>query len=273
MPIRVVCFDLGGVVVRICHSFVEAVQAAELPLVDAQRLLEPDSVARRRDAIWAHQVGEFDFDEYCRRMSLAVDGLYLPDQVRALHAAWLIGEYPGVLDLVTELSSNAGVRLACLSNTNDGHWEQMMSAPELFPTLHRLHLQLASHLLRLAKPERPSMTLRPRPLAPVLARSSSSTTCRRTSRQRARLAGMPNASTQRETRRSRCVSTCARTASSRITGAAEGGGPRGRFGTTRPALAAPGDCLPALSPARALALPRRGALHACAGRPKIGGVT
>jgi len=154
MPIRIVCFDLGGVVVRICLSFVVAVQAAKLPLVDAQRLLEPDSIARRRDAIWAHQVGEFDFDEYCRRMSHAVDGLYLPDQVRALHAAWLIEEYPGVLDLVTELGAYEGLRLACLSNTNDGHWAQMMSAPELFPTLHRLHLQLASHLLRLAKPDR-----------------------------------------------------------------------------------------------------------------------
>jgi len=153
MNLRYVCFDLGGVVVRICHSFVEAVQAANLPLVDAQRLLEPDSIARRRDAIWAHQVGEFDFDEYCSRMSHAVEGAYPPDQVRALHAAWLIGEYPGVLELVTELGQVESLRLACLSNTNDGHWDQMLGAPELFPTLGRLHMQLASHLMRLAKPD------------------------------------------------------------------------------------------------------------------------
>lgn len=153
MAIRYVCFDLGGVVVRICHSFVEAVQAAKLPLVDETPLLAADAIARRRDAIWAHQVGEFDFSEYCQRMSVAVDGLYDPAQVRALHAAWLIEEYPGVLDLVTELDALGYVRLACLSNTNDGHWEQMLSAPHLFPTLARLHVHLASHLMRLAKPD------------------------------------------------------------------------------------------------------------------------
>jgi|SRR5690606_16013282 len=73
--------------------------------------------------------------------------------VRALHAAWLIEEYPGVLDLVSELDGLGHVRLACLSNTNDGHWEQMHAAPDVFPTLARLHLRLASHLLRLAKPD------------------------------------------------------------------------------------------------------------------------
>lgn len=153
MSIRYVCFDLGGVVVRICHSFVEAVQAAKLPLIDAAPLLEPDSIARRRDAIWAHQVGEFDFAEYCERMSHATGGLYDAAQVRSLHAAWLIEEYPGVLELVSELDRLGHVRLACLSNTNDGHWDQMQSAPHLFPTLARLHVRLASHLLRLAKPD------------------------------------------------------------------------------------------------------------------------
>lgn len=153
MPIRYVCFDLGGVVVRICHSFVEAVRAANLPLVDAAALLEPDAIARRREAIWAHQVGDFDFDEYCQRMSKAVNGLYAPEQVRALHTAWILGEYPGVHELFVDLSQLSQLRLACLSNTNDGHWDQMLGAPQMFPSIARLHVQLASHLLRLAKPD------------------------------------------------------------------------------------------------------------------------
>lgn len=153
MPIRYVCFDLGGVVVRICHSFVEAVQAAQLPLVDSALLLEPDAIARRREAIWAHQVGDFDFAEYCTRMSRAVDGLYAPEQVRKLHTAWLLGEYPGVHELVLELTQAPGLRLACLSNTNDGHWDQMLGSPQTFPSLSCLHVQLASHLMRLAKPD------------------------------------------------------------------------------------------------------------------------
>src|SRR5688572_13177648 len=154
MPIRTVCFDLGGVVVRICHSFVEAAAAARLPSLDDPRLAEPDAIARRREAILAHQVGAFDMAEYCQRMSVAVAGLYQPDEVRALHAAWLLGEYSGVLELMTDLSGRPDLRLACLSNTNDGHWQQMLGSPQTFPSIARLHVQLASHLLRLAKPER-----------------------------------------------------------------------------------------------------------------------
>jgi len=153
MPIRTVCFDLGGVVVRICRSFVEAAAAAQLPVLDAAHLLEPDAIARRREVMEAHQVGDLDMAEYCERMSAAVLGLYRPEQVRALHAAWPLGEYPGVRELMESLRSLPDVHLACLSNTNDAHWEQMLGSPGAYPSLAYLHTQLASHVMRLAKPD------------------------------------------------------------------------------------------------------------------------
>jgi glucose-1-phosphatase len=153
MSIRSVCFDLGGVIVRICHSFVEAAAAAGLPVLDDQGLTEPDAIARRRELILAHQVGALTFDEYCSSMSAAVGGRYVPAQVRALHAAWLIEEYPGVLELVTDLRQTPGLRVACLSNTNDGHWDQMHESPGTFRAFSQLELRLASHVMRLAKPD------------------------------------------------------------------------------------------------------------------------
>jgi len=153
MSIRSVCFDLGGVIVRICHSFVEAAAAGGLPHLDDPSLTEPDAIARRRELILAHQVGAMTFDEYCNGMSAAVGGRYAPAQVRALHAAWLIEEYPGVLELLTELRAEPELRVACLSNTNDGHWDQMHDNPGSFRAFSQLELRLASHLLRLAKPD------------------------------------------------------------------------------------------------------------------------
>ena len=91
--------------------------------------------------------------QYCEQMSAALEGLYSADQVRALHAAWLLEEYPGVHELMEELSERTDVQLACLSNTNDGHWEQMHGSQQIFRSFARLNLRLASHLMQLAKPE------------------------------------------------------------------------------------------------------------------------
>jgi glucose-1-phosphatase len=153
MSIRTVCFDLGGVIVRICHSFVEAAAAAGLPHLDDPSLTEPDAIARRRELILAHQVGAMTFAEYCTAMSSAIGSHYSPEQVRRLHGAWLIEEYPGVLDLLTELRAKRGLRVACLSNTNDGHWDQMHDSPGIFRAFAQLELRLASHVMRLAKPD------------------------------------------------------------------------------------------------------------------------
>jgi len=67
-----------------------------------------------------------------------------------VHAAWLLGEYEGVADLVRGLH-DAGVETACLSNTNHDHWEQMLAGE--FPALRSLRHRHASHVLGLRKPD------------------------------------------------------------------------------------------------------------------------
>lgn len=152
MTPRLVCFDLGGVIVRICRSFDQAAHAAGLDL----RLSTADldrSRAQRRALTDLHQTGGLDSADYYDRISASLARAYSPDEVRRIHDAWILGEYSGVHDLVSDLLARPGIRTGVLSNTNDAHWHAMTaSRRDLFPTPARVHHPHASHLLRLGKP-------------------------------------------------------------------------------------------------------------------------
>jgi FMN phosphatase YigB (HAD superfamily) len=146
-PVGVVCFDWGGVILRICRSFPEGVKAAGL---DQREGVDNAALFDVRRAFSAkHQVGEISDDEFFARVSESYNGLYTPDEVALVHDAWLLGEYDGVSGLVGELHETAPCPTALLSNTNARHWGRRVSD---FPTAGLLHLQHASHLLGLAKP-------------------------------------------------------------------------------------------------------------------------
>ncbi|TVQ54000.1 MAG: hypothetical protein EA377_06635 [Phycisphaerales bacterium] len=146
--IRLVCFDLGGVIVRICRTWEEGCRAAgldvrELPLTDELRLA-------RRDLLHAYEVGAIDRASYGQQHSELIEGRYAPEEVLAIEQAWLLGEYDGVDRLIDHLHARA-VPTAALSNTNEGHWSQM---DHRYPTVNRLQQRLASHLLGMRKPNR-----------------------------------------------------------------------------------------------------------------------
>lgn len=142
-----VCFDLGGVIVRICRSWDEACRAAG---VSARPLPVDDEARMKRvfELVHAHQVGRVDTAAFAARYSDLVDGLYSPEEVYAVHEAWLLGEYDGVATLVEQLHARE-ITTAALSNTNESHWRDMLD----YPTMRRMHHRLASHLLGLAKPD------------------------------------------------------------------------------------------------------------------------
>jgi len=148
MPIRMVCFDLGGVVVRICRTFEEAALAAGVPLRDRLAFARVAEGLERLLAL--NQLGEIEPPDLHRRMSETVDGLYAPHEVAAIHAAVLQGEYPGMAELLARLGG-CGVATACLSNTDPHHWAEL----ERLPALRALHHRHASHLWGLAKPHEP----------------------------------------------------------------------------------------------------------------------
>ena len=142
---RLVLFDIGGVVVRICRSFEEATLAAGVPLRDRT------SFERTREALGrvlaANELGLVPPGDAHRRMSEAVGGLYAAHEIAAIHAAVLREEYPGMAALVAALG-DSGLETACLSNTDPLHWEVLETLPALRAMRHR-H---ASHLWGLAKP-------------------------------------------------------------------------------------------------------------------------
>jgi HAD superfamily hydrolase (TIGR01509 family) len=154
MPsVSLICFDLGGVIVRHCRNWAEGCAAAGLPL--HQECIAPDVTARRRGLSTLLTTGRIDEPEFYRQMSITTGGRYSPEQVRAIHHSWLGAEYEGVHSLISSLVTAApsrGIRTAVLSNTNTLHWARLETAPE-YPTPRLIPERYASHLLGLAKPD------------------------------------------------------------------------------------------------------------------------
>jgi len=149
MP-RIVCFDLGGVVVRICRSWQEACAAAGLPYHEDIR--DDQLRALRREKNTLLQLGKLTPESYFEEIAATTRGRYTPGQIERLHAAWILDEYPGIGPLIDRLNALDGLRTAILSNTDHYHWSiQMMTLPK-FPTPRRISHPHASHLLGLRKP-------------------------------------------------------------------------------------------------------------------------
>lgn len=152
--ISLVCFDWGGVILRICRSWQEGCERAGLPV---RADTASDTVkARRKKIAEAFQVGELTPEAFFARLAEATGGAYTAEEVERIHDAWLIDEYTGVGDVVGELLARPGVETGLLSNTNESHWRrhqrELCTGLECFPTVARLRHRHASHLLRLAKP-------------------------------------------------------------------------------------------------------------------------
>lgn len=146
-PRRVVCFDLGGVVVRICRSFREGSEAAGVAQgIDLDRTIDRAALA---PIVERHQSGVLDDSDFHASVSALVQGRVAPEQLRRIHDAWILGEYEGVAELIQHIHA-AGVETACLSNTNDTHWRSMHGM-RAFDSIRHRH---ASHLLGICKPDR-----------------------------------------------------------------------------------------------------------------------
>lgn len=144
---RVVCFDLGGVLVRICASWHEGCAAAGIK----PRAFDDSSGARlERERLGrAHQSGAMGDDAFFAALARSLGNGWTRTHTRRVHEAWILGEFEGVAGLLNELN-RAGVATACLSNTNDVHWKQMERE---LPVLSLLHHRHASHLIGSTKPE------------------------------------------------------------------------------------------------------------------------
>ncbi|HEX4793417.1 MAG TPA: HAD family phosphatase [Humisphaera sp.] len=147
--IRLVCFDLGRVLVRICDDWQQAcgIAAVPFPAVLADRAVRE----RFQELTALGDVGKLGFDEFLQSASQI---LSLPaDQIRAAQEAYLRPAYTGSIELLDQLSAR-GIKTACLSNTSENHW-RIMSDPghTSHVPLHKLDYQFASHLVGHRKPD------------------------------------------------------------------------------------------------------------------------
>ena len=151
--IGLVCFDWGGVILRICRTWEEACAAAGVDVRPQASGVETDP--GRREIVRAHQEGRLEFAAYTRALSESLGGVYSAEEVARIHDAWLLHEYPGVAGLIDDLHARS-VQTALLSNTNERHLLRGLSASEggmgQFPTAHRLGHRLYSHREGLSKP-------------------------------------------------------------------------------------------------------------------------
>lgn len=155
--IRVVCFDLGGVVVRICRSWEEACARAGVPIREPSKFALQQFAQQRHSLVDLYQTGRLECDAYWRAIAQATGGLYSPEEVERVHSAWTMEDYPGVADLIADLNRREGVLTACLSNTNPRHWAILRGdrspCEPGSPAIAGLRRTLVSHELGLAKPD------------------------------------------------------------------------------------------------------------------------
>ncbi len=146
--VRLVCFDWGGVLLRICRSWEEACARAGLPL-PASPVDEP--IRRERRALSeAYQCGKLSCEDYFGLVAKLSPG-YGATDIEALHDAYLIAEYDGARELAQELAGHHRIASALLSNTNHRHWARRSE----FTAAASLEHQIASHNFGVAKPNAP----------------------------------------------------------------------------------------------------------------------
>ncbi|MDF1566169.1 MAG: HAD-IA family hydrolase [Deltaproteobacteria bacterium] len=141
-----ICFDLGGVLLRICRSWAEGCEAAGVE--PREHRIEPLEQERFGELVDRFQRDELGVEAFHGALSELLGGVWSPPEVARIDRAWIRGPYLGTRELVEALRG-AGHTTACLSNTSRSHWERLLADPAVAALDH----QHASHLLGLVKPD------------------------------------------------------------------------------------------------------------------------
>jgi glucose-1-phosphatase len=154
----IVCFDVGGVLVRSHRSWPDVCRAVGLE-ARGDWTSEAHALAYQTlmDLLGTGQISE---QEWSERLSIALAGAYTSAELVRIHHGWTREEYPGIAALIDELHAHHIVT-ACLSNTTHSHWirllhqdgGQPLPGKAEFPSVKRLRHHFASHVLGLAKPD------------------------------------------------------------------------------------------------------------------------
>ena len=146
MPIHLVVFDLGNVLVRLVTGWEDACRFAGVDPIGT------GNFQRHHALVCAFELGQTPEHEYLRGAAECFPAL-APGQFESIFDAWLRGPYPRLPEMLTALKSRR-IRTACLSNTNARHWRIALDPAGPYSA----HLALidhlfASHLIGAAKPD------------------------------------------------------------------------------------------------------------------------
>lgn len=143
---RLVVFDLGGVLARICHSWEEVAKTSGIAST-----LDPEgnSPLNAFPEFDGYQGGEVPLPAYLEAL-VRFTGCDPRDALR-MHNGILVEPYPGSEELVRDLEAT-GIGTGCLSNTNEPHWVDL-ALNGRFPAIVRLERKMASHLVGINKPD------------------------------------------------------------------------------------------------------------------------
>ena len=144
---QVVCFDLGGVLVEINHTWKGALLDAGLP---EDLAAQHDRSLTDFELFNKYQNGSVSFDDYLDDLSRRF-GEIERSKAESVHNAILRSAYLGIPELIDDIKRK-GIKTGCLSNTNAPHWEAMMHAPRL-AVVSKLDFPMASHLIGAEKPD------------------------------------------------------------------------------------------------------------------------
>lgn len=137
-----ICFDLGGVILDIHHTWDDAARATGLiPTRQLGRLANfgpGDALqeGRTTDSVYLAELAEW----------LRIDST---SQARDVHLAILKEPFPAAEPLVAALRE-VGYPVGLLSNTNELHWEHCL---DRWPVCKRFKPAVVSHLVGVAKPD------------------------------------------------------------------------------------------------------------------------
>lgn len=145
--IELVCFDLGGVLIRVVRGWDEACRIAGLPV---HALFDSDMRAVLDEASYAMEVGELTPDEFLATICEHSD--YTRHEAESVFDAWLIETYQGIGPFLEGLR-RIGAGMALLSNTNARHWGTIADPASAFaPVLTAPH-RFVSHEIGTRKPD------------------------------------------------------------------------------------------------------------------------
>ena len=134
----VLLFDLGGVLV----PWVGFEAIAKLTGLSGPQISDKFETS---EILYAYQIGGCSDDEFCEEMLSVFNFDMNLSEFKSAWRAWVLDPYKGTLDALDKLRPK--YTLACLSNTNALHWDDMTFLG------NRLDCPMASHILGQVKPD------------------------------------------------------------------------------------------------------------------------